>query len=261
MVAVILVVLVGCVGSAYATRTVKLASHISIRSHHNTTFTGRVTSRNTGCEDARKVTLYTTTKLKLGTRGRTSRDAGRSPRRGSRGSRFIISSRRWPSRPQGPRARSTCARPRLRRQSRSRLLATEASRTSRSSGCSPEPPPATGRGASADGAFALSSSSAGRRSGSQRVRAASRTRSEPRGGPRRRDGDLCDHVHPLPRTPRQARKRPRTNAAREPLPRHTQPRVSRHRPSAGNERQFSPVTTLRYQQRPHGRVPAQTRIG
>ena len=67
MVAVILVVLVGCVGLAYATRTVKLASHISIRSHHNTTFTGRVTSRNTGCEDARKVTLYTTTKLKLGT--------------------------------------------------------------------------------------------------------------------------------------------------------------------------------------------------
>jgi hypothetical protein len=65
--AVMLVALVGCVGSAYATRTVKLASHISIRSHHNTTFTGRVTSRNTGCEDARKVTLYTTTKLKLGT--------------------------------------------------------------------------------------------------------------------------------------------------------------------------------------------------
>jgi hypothetical protein len=61
------VVLVGGVGSAYATRTVKLASHISIKSHHNTTFTGRVTSRNTGCEDARKVTLYTTSKLKLGT--------------------------------------------------------------------------------------------------------------------------------------------------------------------------------------------------
>ena len=66
-VAAMLVVLVGCFGSAYATRTVKLASHISIKSHHNTTFTGRVTSRNTGCEDARKVTLYTTTKLKLGT--------------------------------------------------------------------------------------------------------------------------------------------------------------------------------------------------
>ena len=61
------VVLVACFGSAYATRTVKLASHISIKSDHNTTFTGRVTSSNAACEDARKVTLYTTTKLKLGT--------------------------------------------------------------------------------------------------------------------------------------------------------------------------------------------------
>jgi hypothetical protein len=60
-------VLVACFGPAYATRTVKLASHISIRSHHNTTFTGRVTSSNAACEDARKVTLYTTTNLKLGT--------------------------------------------------------------------------------------------------------------------------------------------------------------------------------------------------
>jgi hypothetical protein len=66
-VAVMGVVVVACVGSAYATRTVKLASHISIKSHHNTTFTGRVTSRNPGCEDARRVTLYTTSKLKLGT--------------------------------------------------------------------------------------------------------------------------------------------------------------------------------------------------
>jgi hypothetical protein len=66
-VAVLGVVVVACVGSAYATRTVKLASQISIKSHHNTTFTGRVTSRNPGCEDARRVTLYTTTKLKLGT--------------------------------------------------------------------------------------------------------------------------------------------------------------------------------------------------
>jgi hypothetical protein len=64
---VCVVVLVACFGSAYATRTVKLASHISIKSHHDTTFTGRVTSSNPGCEDARKVTLYTTTKLKLGT--------------------------------------------------------------------------------------------------------------------------------------------------------------------------------------------------
>jgi hypothetical protein len=66
-VAVMGVVLVACFGSAYATRTVTLASHISIKSHHNTTFTGRVTSSNAACEDARKVTLYTTTKLKLGT--------------------------------------------------------------------------------------------------------------------------------------------------------------------------------------------------
>jgi hypothetical protein len=58
--------LVVCLGSAYATRTVTRASHISIKSHHNTTFTGRVTSSNPGCEDGRRVTLYATTKLKLG---------------------------------------------------------------------------------------------------------------------------------------------------------------------------------------------------
>jgi hypothetical protein len=66
-VAVLGVVLVACFGSADATRTVKLASHISIKSDHNTTFTGRVSSSNTACDNARKVTLYTTTKLKLGT--------------------------------------------------------------------------------------------------------------------------------------------------------------------------------------------------
>ena len=66
-VAVMGVVLVACFGSAYATRTVKLASHTSIKSDHNTTFTGKVTSNNAACEDARKVTLDTTTKLKLGT--------------------------------------------------------------------------------------------------------------------------------------------------------------------------------------------------
>jgi hypothetical protein len=60
------VVLVACFGSAYGTRTVMVASHISIKSHHNTTFTGGVTS-HPGCEDGRRVTLYTTTKLKLGT--------------------------------------------------------------------------------------------------------------------------------------------------------------------------------------------------
>ena len=66
MAAVMGTVIVACVGSAYATRTVKVASHISIKSHHNTTFTGRVTS-HPGCEDGRRVTLYTTTRLKLGT--------------------------------------------------------------------------------------------------------------------------------------------------------------------------------------------------
>ena len=66
-VAVMGVVLVACFGSAYATRIVNVASHISIKSHHNTTFTGRVTSSDPGCEDARKVALYATTGLKLGT--------------------------------------------------------------------------------------------------------------------------------------------------------------------------------------------------
>jgi len=66
-VAVMGVVLIACFGSADATRSVKLASHISIKSDHNTTFTGRVTSTNAACQHARKVTLYTTTKLKLGT--------------------------------------------------------------------------------------------------------------------------------------------------------------------------------------------------
>jgi hypothetical protein len=64
-VAVMGMALVACFGSAYATRTVKVASHISIKSDHNTTFTGRVTS-HPGCEDGRAVTLYTTTNLKLG---------------------------------------------------------------------------------------------------------------------------------------------------------------------------------------------------
>jgi hypothetical protein len=66
-VTVIGVVLFACFGSALATRTVTFTSHISIKSHHNTTFTGRVTSNNLACDYARKVTLYTTTRLKLGT--------------------------------------------------------------------------------------------------------------------------------------------------------------------------------------------------
>lgn len=66
-VAVMGAALVACFGSAYATRIVPVASHISIKSHHDTTFTGRVTSSDPGCEDARRVTLYTTSNLKLGT--------------------------------------------------------------------------------------------------------------------------------------------------------------------------------------------------
>jgi hypothetical protein len=67
-VAVMGIALVGCFGSAYATRTVRVASRISITSHHNLTFTGRVTSRDVGCaSDGRTVTLFTTTKLRLGT--------------------------------------------------------------------------------------------------------------------------------------------------------------------------------------------------
>jgi len=61
------VVVVACFGSAYATRIVNVPSHISIKSHHNTTFTGKVTSSNTGCVGERRVTLYTTNKLELGT--------------------------------------------------------------------------------------------------------------------------------------------------------------------------------------------------
>lgn len=67
------VALVVCVGSAYATRIVTVPSHISIKSDHNTTFTGRVTSSDPGCKDARRVTLYTTSKLKLGT-AKTTKD-------------------------------------------------------------------------------------------------------------------------------------------------------------------------------------------
>jgi hypothetical protein len=71
--AVMGVALVACFGSAYATRTVTIGSHVSIRSHHNTTFTGRVLSSNAGCEDARRVTLYATTKLRLGSAKTTKR--------------------------------------------------------------------------------------------------------------------------------------------------------------------------------------------
>src|ERR1700683_39068 len=51
--------------AAYATRTVRLASHISIKSSKGGTFSGKVTSSNAACDGGRKVTLYTTTSLKL----------------------------------------------------------------------------------------------------------------------------------------------------------------------------------------------------
>jgi hypothetical protein len=59
-----LVLVVGVTG-AFATRTVTIASHISIKSA-GLTFTGRVTARNHACDSGRKVTLYRTPSLKLG---------------------------------------------------------------------------------------------------------------------------------------------------------------------------------------------------
>jgi hypothetical protein len=57
--------LVGGVTSALATRTVKIASHITIKGKQ-LTFSGRVTSRNSACDGGRKVTLYRTRASKLG---------------------------------------------------------------------------------------------------------------------------------------------------------------------------------------------------
>ena len=50
---------------ADATRTVRIASHVTIKSN-GLTFSGRVTSSNAACGVARKVTLYRTASLKLG---------------------------------------------------------------------------------------------------------------------------------------------------------------------------------------------------
>lgn len=50
---------------AEATRTVRIASHVTIKSD-GLTFSGRVTSSNSACGVARKVTLYRTASLKLG---------------------------------------------------------------------------------------------------------------------------------------------------------------------------------------------------
>jgi hypothetical protein len=53
------------VTAALATRTVTIASHISIKSK-GLTFSGRVTAKNAACDSGRKVTLYRTSSLKLG---------------------------------------------------------------------------------------------------------------------------------------------------------------------------------------------------
>ena len=50
---------------AEATRTVRIASQITIKSN-SLTFSGRVTSGNAACKTARKVTLYRTASLLLG---------------------------------------------------------------------------------------------------------------------------------------------------------------------------------------------------
>jgi hypothetical protein len=62
------------VTGAQATRTVKIASHISIKSKE-LTFSGSVTSSNAACKFARKVTLYRTPSLALG--GVTTKASGR----------------------------------------------------------------------------------------------------------------------------------------------------------------------------------------
>ncbi len=51
--------------TAGATQTVKLASHITIKSN-GLTFSGKVTSTNAACKSPRKVTLYRSPSLVLG---------------------------------------------------------------------------------------------------------------------------------------------------------------------------------------------------
>jgi hypothetical protein len=65
---VVVVVLALGLGPAYASRVVRLGSHISIKSTSAGTFSGKVTSSNAACDRGRKVTLYTTTSLKLGSK-------------------------------------------------------------------------------------------------------------------------------------------------------------------------------------------------
>jgi hypothetical protein len=58
-------VLMSGVTIAEATRTVTIASHIRIKDK-GLTFSGRVTAGNSACDSGRKVTLYRTGPLKLG---------------------------------------------------------------------------------------------------------------------------------------------------------------------------------------------------
>jgi hypothetical protein len=59
------VALLVCVGTAAATRTVRIRSHVSIASH-GLTFSGRVTASNRACDIHRRVTLYRTNGNVLG---------------------------------------------------------------------------------------------------------------------------------------------------------------------------------------------------
>jgi hypothetical protein len=57
--------LAGGLATAYATRTVRIASHISITGDR-LSFSGRVTSPNSACDDARQVRLFQSNGNKLG---------------------------------------------------------------------------------------------------------------------------------------------------------------------------------------------------
>jgi hypothetical protein len=59
---------------ADATRTVKIASHITIKDK-GLKFSGKVSAQNSACDSGRKVTLYRKKSLKLGTT--TTNSAGR----------------------------------------------------------------------------------------------------------------------------------------------------------------------------------------
>ena len=116
---------------ASATRTVKIGSRISI-SEKGLTFRGRVTSSNTACEAARKVALYRTNGLKLGTAKSGSAGGWKLTVPGSAGislGHFYAKAR---SAARAPPGRSTCARLRRRRRFRSSSSRVARPRTIRS---------------------------------------------------------------------------------------------------------------------------------